>query len=129
LNKNFHFRIFSFLSKNFFDKKFVILQKNLSARSFNYNFFFRLLSFFLSFFLKKVFQHKNFIFNFFQKNNLLLNAKSIKKFIRFSMEKNRSRVTQVVKKVFRKTKRKYFILGLKIGFFGRYEKKLRNKSV
>jgi hypothetical protein len=79
--------------------------------------------------LKKVFQHKNFIFNFFQKNNLLLNAKSIKKFIRFSMEKNRSRVTQVVKKVFRKTKRKYFILGLKIGFFGRYEKKLRNKSV
>jgi hypothetical protein len=45
------------------------------------------------------------------------------------MLNKRSRVTQVVKKVFKKTKKKYFILGLKIGFFGRYEKKLRNKSV
>lgn len=45
------------------------------------------------------------------------------------MLNSRNKVSQIVKKVFRKTKRKYFILGLKIGFFGRYEKKLRNKSV
>jgi len=45
------------------------------------------------------------------------------------MANSRNKVAQVVKKVFRKTKRKYYILGLKIGFFGRYEKKLRNKNV
>lgn len=106
-----------------------ILQKNILFRSFNYKFFFRVLSLFLSFFLKKVFKHDNFFFNFFKKNSLLYNAKSIKQFIRFGMSKNRSRMTQVVKKVFKKTRKKYFVLGLKIGFFGRYEKKLRNKNV
>lgn len=106
-----------------------LLQKNLLARSFNYNFFFCILKFFLTFFLKNVFKHKNITFNFFQKNIYFLNSKAIKKYIRFNMLNSRSKVTQVVKKVFRKTKRKHFILGLKIGFFGRYEKKLRNKSV
>lgn len=118
----------SFFHKSFIDKSFLI-QKNILSRSFNYSFFFRILTFFLTFFLQKVFQHKSFNFNFFQKNSLLINANSIKKFIRLGMERSRSKVSQVVKKVFRKTKKKYFILGLKIGFFGRYEKKLRNKSV
>ena len=106
-----------------------MLKKNFLHRTFNYKFFFRVLTFFLSFFLKKVFKHKNITFNFFQKNILFLNSNSIKKYIRFNLLNTRSKVTQVVKKVFRKTKKKYFILGLKIGFFGRYEKKLRNKSV
>lgn len=106
-----------------------LLQKNILSRVFNYSFFFRVLTFFLTFFLKKVFNHNKITFNFFQKKIYFLNAKAIKKYIRFNLLNTRSKVTQTVKKVFRKTKKKYFILGLKIGFFGRYEKKLRNKSV
>lgn len=114
--------------KQFFNNNFL-LQKNLLSRVFNYKFFFRVLTFFLSFFIKKVFKHEKINFNFFQKNIYFLNSNAIKKYIRFNVSYTRSKVSQIVKKVFRKTKRKYFILGLKIGFFGRYEKKLRNKSV
>ena len=87
------------------------------------------MNFFLTFFLKNVFKHNKITFNFFQKEIYFLNAKTIKKYIRFNLLNTRVKVAQTVKKVFRKTKRKYFILGLKIGFFGRYEKKLRNKNV
>lgn len=119
-----------YLFKDFLkNDDFFLLQKNFLNRSFNYNFFFSILKIFLTFFLKKVFGHSKVNFNFFQKKLNFLNSNSIKKYIRFNMLNNRSRVTQVVKKVFKKTKKKYFILGLKIGFFGRYEKKLRNKSV
>ena len=123
------FRINSFINFNYKINNNYILEKNFQSRFLNYKFFFNILVVFLTFFLKKIFKHNNFNFNFFQKNSNFLSAKSIKRFIRFNMQKNRSRVTQVVKKVFRKTKKKYYILGLKIGFFGRYEKKLRNKSV
>jgi hypothetical protein len=120
----------SYLFKDFLkNDELFLLQKNFLYRSFNYKFFFHVLKIFLSFFLKKVFGHNKINFNFFQKKLSFLNSNSIKKYIRFNMLNNRSRVTQVVKKVFKKTKKKYFILGLKIGFFGRYEKKLRNKSV
>lgn len=127
------------VSKNFILNNFInynyklnnrfIIEKNFQSRALNYKFFFDILTVFLTFFLKKVFKHSHFNFNFFQKNSNFLSAKGIKRLIRFNMQKNRSRVTQVIKKVFKKTKRKYFILGLKIGFFGRYEKKLRNKDV
>lgn len=126
LNKNLNRSIF--LNFKLYNN-ISILQKNSSFRSFNYNFFFSILSLFLSFFLKKVFKHSNFLFNFFKKDNHLRDAKSIKQFVSFNMKKNRSRMTQVIKKVFKKTRKKYNILGLKIGFFGRYEKKLRNKNV
>lgn len=119
--------LFIFSKKNFLYSSF--LQKNSSLKSFNFNFFFRLLSFFLSFFLKNIFQHKTFVFNFFQKNIFYLNANTLKSLIHFSVIKNKSKVAHIVKKIFRKTKKKIFILGLKIGFFGRYEKKLRNKKV
>lgn len=121
------------ISRNSFlfnsSKQQNIIQKNSVSRVLNYKFFFNVLSFFLSFFLKKIFGHKNVFFNFFKKNKIFYNALSIKDFIDFNMGKNRSKVTQVVKKVFKKSRKKYYILGLKIGFFGRYEKKLRNKSV
>lgn len=116
--------------ENTYLKKLQLLQKNQICRTFNYSFFFRILSFFLTFFLKKVFLHSKFLFNFFQKTNRLSNSESIKKFIRFTIKSNnRNKVSQTVKKVFRKLRKKYQILGIKIGFFGRYEKKLRNKKV
>ena len=126
--------IFKNLNSNFFlikTKKIesILLQKNFLSRAFNYKFFFRVLTFFLTFFLNKVFKHKKINFNFFQKNILFLNANAVKKYIRFNIFNSRSKVNQIVKRVFKKTKKNYFILGLKIGFFGRYEKKLRNKSV
>lgn len=134
---NSYFLFKGFSSKTFFFNKAYclksnndfLLQKNVLSRTFNYRFFFRILTFFLTFFLKKVFNHKKITFNFFQKQTYFLNAKAIKRYIRFNLLNTRNKVTQTVKKVFRKTKKKYFILGLKIGFFGRYEKKLRNKSV
>lgn len=117
------------LNYAFNDENIFLLERNALSRSLNYTFFFRILTFFLTFFLKKVFNHKKITFNFFQKKVYFLNANTIKKYIRFNLLNSRNKVTQTVKKVFRKTKKKYFILGLKIGFFGRYEKKLRNKSV
>jgi hypothetical protein len=120
-------KINSFFLKNFNNK--LLLQKNFLSRVFNYKFFFRILACFLSFFIKKVFKHEKVNFSFFQKNVYFSNANAVKKHIRFNMMNSRARVTQIVKKVFRKTKKKIFVLGLKIGFFGRYEKKLRNKSV
>jgi hypothetical protein len=134
---NYYFLLKSFGAKRFFlnnayykgNYNDFLLQKNFLSRVFNYGFFFRILNFFLSFFLKKIFNNKKITFNFFQKKTYFLNAKTIKKYVRFNLLNTRSKVTQTVKKVFRKTKKKYFILGLKIGFFGRYEKKLRNKSV
>jgi hypothetical protein len=126
LNKNLDKNALLFL---FNKNKINVIQKNSSSRGLNYSFFFNVFSFFLSFFFKKVFKHKNFYFNFFNKTEMFNNAKAIEEFIKYSMLKNRSKVTQTVKKVFRKTRKKYHIVGLKIGFFGRYEKKLRNKSV
>lgn len=140
---NFRKNSFYFFNSYFFNKIFKktpfiifakkpsssLLQKNLLLKNFNLNFFFRLLSFFLSFFLKNIFQHKNIVFNFFQKNVFFLNANALKTMVQFGVTRSRNKVAHIVKKIFRKTKKKIFILGLKIGFFGRYEKKLRNKKV
>lgn len=116
-----------YFKKNISLKNFII-QKNSLLKNFNLKFFFRLLSFFLSFFLKNVFQHKNFTFNFFQKNNFFLNAQFLKSIIQNSVS-NKNKISHIIKKIFRKTKKKIAIIGLKIGYFGRYEKKLRNKKV
>lgn len=131
INKFFFFKNFKFYNHLFKNLKFLKITKNNFFLEQDYIPLKFILIFFkkyLEYFLKNIFKIKNIFINFFEKFSYRLSSKFIKRFIKFEIYKKGYRVNHIINLIRKDLIMDVSILGFKLGYFGRYQKRLRNKD-
>jgi hypothetical protein len=82
----------------------------------------------LEYFFYKIFKIKKIFVNIFEKNSYRVSSKFLKYFIKFEIYKKGFRIKHIMNIIKKDLIFDVSILGFKLGFFGRYQKRLRNKD-
>lgn len=131
INKFFFYKDFKYFNLLLKNLKFLKLKNNLFFLEKNYIPVKNILLFFkryLEYFLKNIFKIKKLYINFFEKFSYRLSSKFIKRFLKFEIYKKGYRVNHIINLIRKDLIMDVSILGFKLGYFGRYQKRLRNKD-
>ena len=112
-----------------FNKVFFLnyFYKKKKKKNFLKYFFFFMKSLLL-FFLNNIFYNKKVIINFLNQNEFYNSSESLSNFIKMRVFQ-KYKVLHIVNLLFNNLLKKKGIIGIEIGLFGRYQKKLRNRKV
>jgi len=112
-----------------FNKVFFLnyFYKKKKKKNFLKYFFFFMKSLLL-FFLNNIFYNKKVIINFLNQNEFYNSSESLSNFIKMRVFQ-KYKVLHIVNLLFNNLLKKNGIIGIEIGLFGRYQKKLRNRKV
>lgn len=114
-----------FFNKFYSSKKIYFLNKNNNFLNF---FFFSFIKNFIIFFLNNIFFHNKIIINFFNQNEFFNSTESLVNFLRMRIQQ-KYQVSHILNLLFNNLKKKKSIIGIELGLFGRYQKKLRNRNI
>jgi len=106
-------------------KKIYFFYKNKNFINF---FFFSFIKNFIIFFLNNIFFHNKIILNFFNNNEFFNSSEGLFNFLRMRISQ-KYQVSHILNLLFNNLKKKKSIIGIEIGLFGRYQKKLRNRNI
>jgi hypothetical protein len=82
----------------------------------------------LIFFFNNIFYNNKIILNFLNQNEFFSSSNYLSNFIKMRISQ-KYRVLHIVGLLFNNLLKKSNIIGLEIGLFGRYQKKLRNRKI
>jgi hypothetical protein len=117
----------NYFLNNEYTKNFNILNSRIKKKDFlRYLFFF--FKSFLIFFFNNIFYNKKIVINFLNQNEFFASSNYLSNFIKMRVSQ-KYRVLHIVGLLFNNLLKKSSIVGLEIGLFGRYQKKLRNRKI